>query len=116
MADDSAVKAIVQRTNPCPKCGSTLIHKDCGEPYALIMKLVFPYWQSEDRDDYFYLVRKDDLQRAAQEIAVRATQLARERVLAEAKWWEHLVPDVDHNEPDCIYCKRIKQIEGESHD
>ena len=58
-----------QRTNPCPKCGSTLIHKDCGEQFAEIMKLCFPYYEAEDKDDYFYLVRKDDLLKAAQQIA-----------------------------------------------
>lgn len=31
--------------------------------------------------------------------------------LEEARWWEHLVPDVDHTEADCVYCKRIAELE-----
>jgi hypothetical protein len=57
------------RTNPCPRCGSTLIHTDCGERFAEIMKRHFPYYEREDRDDYLYIVRKDDLLAAAQEMA-----------------------------------------------
>ena len=30
--------------------------------------------------------------------------------LEEARWWEHLVPEIDHAEPDCMYCKRIAAL------
>lgn len=58
------------RTNPCPKCGSTLIHKLCGQEFIEVMKRIFPYYESEDKDDYVYLVKKDNVCQAAQEIAL----------------------------------------------
>lgn len=58
------------RTNPCPRCGSTRMHKFCGEKFLTIMKNAFPYYERDDKDDYIYLVHDDDLHAVAQEIAL----------------------------------------------